>query len=121
MSTSICANRVRKSYLINDLHANQQQRTAEAAKTARAGGDLPLQARIVSNAREVGDHVLHVELLNPAGRAQEYYTRNMLAPDGRLELSIALALNEQPGAWVVRVRDVLTGQTAERTVVIAPR
>jgi hypothetical protein len=37
----------------------------------------------------------------------------VLAPAGKLGLTIPLALNEQPGQWSVRVRDVLTGATAE--------
>ena len=68
-----------------------------------------------------GDHVFHVEMVSPQGQPAWHYTYNVLAPAGKLGLTIPLALNEQPGQWSVRVRDVLTGAAAEAKFTVQER
>jgi len=47
--------------------------------------------------------------VNPQGAAVWPYTSNVLAKGGRAAIRIPLALNDPPGTWQVRVRDVLSG------------
>jgi len=56
-------------------------------------------------------HVFHVDVLDPAGKVAEYYSGNVLAPRGRADRILPLALNDRTGTWSIRVRDLLTGQT----------
>jgi len=81
--------------------------------TVEAGQRLELRAEVRAEGAEPGDHVFHLELVNPAGEAVWHYARNLLAPGGRLRMGLPLAINEQPGHWRARVRDVLTGETGE--------
>lgn len=89
--------------------------TLEAAVPAQATGGSDLSVRLVvhGDGAALGDHVVHVELVAPDGQPVWHYARNVLARAGRIELSIPLAVNESPGRWTVRARDVLTGTAAE--------
>ena len=79
----------------------------------KPGDALSLQAEVHADGGQPGDHVFHVEMVSPQGQPAWHYIHNALAPAGRLSLTIPLALNEEPGQWSVRVRDVLTGATTE--------
>jgi len=62
------------------------------------------------------DHVLHLELTAPGQQVPVFaYTRNVVAPNGRLTTAVPLALNDPPGAWRVTVRDVASGAKATGT------
>ena len=63
-------------------------------------------------------HVFRVELVDPRGRPADHYASNLNAPDGRAQSSLNFALNEQPGAWTLTVRDVATGVTAQTSFVV---
>jgi hypothetical protein len=56
-------------------------------------------------------HVFHIDVLDPAGKVAGYYSGNVLAPRGRADRILPLALNDRTGTWSIRVRDLLTGQT----------
>ena len=68
----------------------------------KAGSELQLAVTVFRDAPTLGDHVLHVELHDPAGQAIDCYTRNVLAPAGRCQIRIPLALNDRPGQWQAR-------------------
>ncbi len=66
--------------------------------------------------------MLHVELLGPDARPIPHYARNVLALGGRIELSVPLARNDPPGPWTVKIRDVLSGVSSQKTFQVrAPR
>jgi hypothetical protein len=94
--------------------------TVKSAAQVHAGQQLPLSVAVKASGT-LGDHVFHAELVAPDGRTPWQYRYNRLAPAGKLNLSLPLALNDQPGRWTVKVRDVLTGTTGMATVrVLAP-
>jgi hypothetical protein len=64
-----------------------------------------------------GTHIVHVDVVDPAGRAVSYYGGNVQAPAGRAEKLLPLAASDAAGQWQIKVRDVLTGQSA--TVALA--
>ena len=82
----------------------------------KAGSELQLAVTVFGDAPTLGDHVLHVELHDPAGQAIDCYTRNVLAPAGCCQIRIPLAINDRPGQWQARICDVLTGVSAERRI-----
>jgi len=61
-------------------------------------------------------HVFHVDLVDPAGNVAPHYSGNVLAPNGRVDRLLPLALNDQAGNWNIRVQDMLTGQTQSKSV-----
>lgn len=79
--------------------------------TAARGKAVALAAEVTS-APPVGPHELHVEL-GPVGRpAPHCYRWNVVAENGRWRANVPLALNDPPGDWELRVRDVTGGLTA---------
>jgi len=90
----------------------------ECPETVATGGWLAVRGRVEVAGRAAGDHVLHVELADPAGEVIRPYRRNVPAEGGVGEVEFALGLNAMEGEWTVTVRDVVSGMTAERTVAV---
>ncbi|MCC7490748.1 MAG: beta-galactosidase [Fimbriimonadaceae bacterium] len=80
----------------------------------RAGEDLRVTAQVQASAAPA-THFLRIELRGPDGVLRPAYTRQVQAPQGRWSGSLPLALNDPPGTWEVRVRDVLGCRSASRT------
>lgn len=79
------------------------------------GAGRDLRATVLAEG-EVGPHVLHVSVTDPAGNPAPAYARNVSAPDGVADLHVPLAANDPVGTWTVSVRDALSGATAQATV-----
>jgi hypothetical protein len=60
--------------------------------------------------------VVRVEIFDPAGKLVRHYTGNRTIRDGTARFEIPFAMNDAPGTWQVRARDVISGLTAERTL-----
>lgn len=60
-------------------------------------------------------HVVHIDILDPAGHVVDYYSGNLLAAAGRGSELVPLAINDAAGQWKVRVHDLLSGQRLEAT------
>jgi Beta-galactosidase len=60
--------------------------------------------------------VFHVEVTDPSGNAAAHYSGNFFGAEGRGGIQIPFAVNDAPGKWELRVRDILTGKTARNTV-----
>ena len=95
--------------------------SVRAPRTAKPGEELNIEAQLDGGDESLGDHVLHVDLIGPAGKPAWHYARNELAPSGKLSLAVPLAANEKAGTWTVRAHDVLTGMAGEaKVLVVAP-
>jgi hypothetical protein len=57
-----------------------------------------------------------MDVVDPAGKVIPHYSGNVLAPGGRADKLLPLALNDQPGNWTIRVKDQLTGQTQTKSI-----
>ena len=89
-----------------------------APATVARGTDLmaELAVRTATAVREIPAYVLHVEVVPPSGKARFHFRRNLLTQGGTARLAFALALDDEPGTWKVRVTEPLTGATAEKAV-----
>ena len=79
------------------------------------GGLIRFQARVDAGASQPDEHILHVEVIGPDGKARRHYARNLVAARGVAEREITFALNDPAGAWKLAVRDVVSGCTGELT------
>jgi hypothetical protein len=66
-------------------------------------------------------HVLRLEVIDPAGKVIPHYSGNVLFGGKAVSRALPLALNDSPGAWRIRVTDVLGGGTAEAALTVSPR
>ena len=60
--------------------------------------------------------ILHVDVMDPAGRTFSAYSGNVRAPHGRAVWSIPVAYNDAAGIWHVQVKDLLSGITRTAAV-----
>ena len=90
--------------------------TLVCAEAARPGDVVPYRVSVHAAGEAVGDHVLRVEVTDPEGHAAEPLSRNVTAVNGQYPGALPFAFNAPRGAWTLRVRDVISGKTAARTV-----
>ena len=93
-----------------DLSAPAQVRPGQAwvgRTTVRTAG----KARL-------GRHVFSVAAFGPDGRERRHYRRDVVAPSGTADCRVPFCLNEAPGRWTVRVRDVATGLARSMAVTV---
>ena len=95
--------------------------TVEAPKRVFAGDVFQATCRVQVDAGKCGDHVVHVELADPSGKVIKPYARNVLTRAGEGHTDFSLPLSAAPGEWTVRVRDVISGLTAEAKVMCGGR
>jgi hypothetical protein len=57
--------------------------------------------------------IFHIDVLEPSGKAVEYYSGNIKAPLGAAARDLPMACNGAAGQWTIRVRDLISGQRAE--------
>jgi hypothetical protein len=60
--------------------------------------------------------VLHVEVTDPSGQVASQYGANVVLSGGSGEHGVPFAVNDTPGRWTVRVRDMLSGQQQEAAI-----
>jgi hypothetical protein len=66
-------------------------------------------------------HVFHLDVVDPSGTIVSQYSGNIRAPKGRATVRVPFALNDPPGTWEIRVKDLLSGQRQVSTVRVAAR
>jgi len=80
---------------------------AATASSARRGELVSLSANIKASGK-LGRHIFHIEVTDPKGNLVRYYTRNVVAPNGRWEGTLPTALNAPTGTWRVKIREVVS-------------
>ena len=90
--------------------AGVKVQTAPAAVVP--GQAVTLSAEVLCDGA-AGDHVLRMEVYDPAGRLSRAYTDHVLAVGGRFEAQWRTGLNEPPGRWRVVVVDAISGRQGE--------
>ena len=104
---------------IAKLFALLPHRVEKVAVAAPAGveqgGELRYEVALTANAKP-GRHVLRLSVIDPAGAELAHYGRNLDCEAGRAAGAIRLALDERPGRYLLRVRDVATGEAGQATV-----
>ncbi len=86
-------------------------------KSAMLGGIADVSFAVYSPA---STSVFHVDVTDPAGTIASHYSGNVFGVEGRGGIRIPFALNDSPGKWEVRVRDLLTGNTARSVIEVRP-
>ena len=90
---------------------------AAVPDTAQAGQAIPVAVTVQIAQGEPGRHVVRLDVYPPGAQtSHRQYSQNIECPAGRGAADIPLALDDEPGAWRVVLRDVATGAQVERTV-----
>lgn len=84
-----------------------------SAQDTSPGDQAKLSVTITVSEGVARDHVLRLQVADPAGRVRQEYAQTIVDREGRYEAVIPIALNDPEGTWEVAVRDVMTGVTGE--------
>jgi hypothetical protein len=77
----------------------------------RQGETIAYEIKISGDKTDLaGNHILNLTVQDSEGKLLRHYSRNLRAEKGRKEGSISLSLNENPGPWKIKVRDVISGK-----------
>ncbi len=95
----------RLDYQVSDL-------TVTAADAAR-GRALPVTVKLsFKGTNQPGRHVVRLAVVAPDGKESVLYSQNVNTRNGTWRGRIHTALNDQPGTWTVKAREILSGATA---------
>lgn len=86
-------------------------------KQCQSGEKLDYDIQIKTSRAYPGDHVVRIEVYDPQGRLAEHYSSNRLTKAGALTISLPLALNDSIGQWRLKVTEVASGISSEKTFV----
>lgn len=89
-----------------------------SASKVKAGKDLTAKIAIKPSNGKAGDHVFHIEVLDPAGKGRFHMKRNVSAPNGKYDFTFRMAHNDQKGKWTLKVTDAMTGMSKAKTFVL---
>ena len=87
-----------------------------------APGDLQtvtVDLQVRSSDGQPGRHVLRIDVSDPKRRPRPEYSANLEAPRGAAHYTLPICLNDPPGTWQMRVRDVASGVTTYAEVPVA--
>lgn len=91
--------------------------TLEAPVALRAGENGRLHLALAGPS-PAGPHVLHIEVSDPSGQVVRTYSGNTVLRGQSLDWPLAIALNDVPGNWTIRARDVLSGRMVQAIISI---
>jgi len=92
-----------------------QGMTLRVSGGKRAGGAVQYEAKVNTGTARPVRHVLKTEVFGPDGKKHALYSCNLDAASGRAQGGFQLALNDSKGTWRLRVTDVFSGESAEKT------
>ena len=92
--------------------------SVEVSGRIQSGKELEYRVKLTVEGGAVGRHVVRRVLIAPDGKEASWYSENMTVENGALTGRLTLALNEQPGTWKIRFKDVASGVETERIFVV---
>lgn len=84
--------------------------------TATRGAMLAIG--VASERTPAATHVVHIDVMGPEGKLLPHYSGNVLGISGYASKSIPLAVNDPAGKWTIQIRDLLSGHTETRQVMV---
>ena len=65
-------------------------------------------------------NMVHVDTIDPEGKTVAHYSGNLLVNAGKATKLVPFALNDQPGLWMIRVNDLLSGKAMMAELRVEP-
>ena len=64
--------------------------------------------------------VVHIDTIDPEGETIAHYSENLLVTGGAASKVVPFALNDQPGLWMIRASDLLSGKAVTVGLEVEP-
>ena len=88
-------------------------------ETACAGTPTKVEMALkISKGEGPSRHCFRIAVTSPDGKNLPYYAQNVVAENGSAQAEIPWALNEKLGRYIVRVRDVASGVSVEKSTTL---
>ena len=94
--------------------------TIDAPDSVSAGKRLRLRVSLRCTDKLPGRHLVQITFGPHLGESLSHYDRTVDCPGGSGTTYIPLALNERPGIYDIRARDVLTGVSESLSIRVNP-
>ena len=88
------------------------------AGEAAVGKPLTVTLEVATSGPEPAEHILHVNIEDASGKLRPEYRQNVVASEGKGEMTVPLALNDPVGEWMVTAKDAATGVVGECRFVV---
>jgi hypothetical protein len=87
---------------------------------ARRGGQIRYNVSMqVVAAQPLVPHVIRLDVFDPSGNPVDCYSKNILVQKGAADGVIHLALNDEPGQWLLKAREIVSGKDATLRVIVS--
>lgn len=86
-------------------------RLSLSKQVVRGGEEIELRTSFGGPVPEVS--VVRVQAFSRTGKEGKWWRRNVVVDGGRAVVTLRIAYDEEPGRWIFKARDLLTGQTAD--------
>ncbi|MGH9327591.1 MAG: beta-galactosidase [Terriglobia bacterium] len=83
-------------------------------ETAKRGSEVRIAVHASHSPADVS--VFHVDVRDPQGNRNVFYSGDIIARNGGGDRLIPLAVNDATGTWTITIRDILNGQTVTRAL-----
>jgi hypothetical protein len=87
-----------------------------ALKATRTGSDVTYEVKVKAGAKQLGKHVVKVEVFGPDGKKRDLYSGTVEAKNGAAAGAFRLALNDAPGEWRIVATECCSGLEAEQKI-----
>ncbi|MBN1294784.1 MAG: beta-galactosidase trimerization domain-containing protein [Candidatus Latescibacteria bacterium] len=101
-------------YRVKGMELNVKSPVVQVGGTLEYNVVILLQKNDTKPAR----HVCYIELVGPDGKIQPCFSGNYETNGGTLDSTLKFSPDDPPGRWVLKVKDVISGKTAERAFMI---
>jgi len=93
---------------------------SSGSSVVKAGGVIDYSLRVSADKINVPveRHIVRVEVFGPGGEDMSFLGGVYEAPQGVFNGHIRTAINDAPGRWKIVATDIISGKTAERTVMV---
>ena len=92
-----------------------------ASPTVNAGRRVAVKLTVRTDGPAPGRRLLAVEMAPEGGPAPPWTKRRVICENGAGETYFPVALNDTPGKWRVRAKDLLTGEEGHAMVLVLPQ
>jgi hypothetical protein len=91
--------------------------SVSAPRGARRGANAEIS---VSSSSAAALNVIHLDVIDPEDKTVAHYSGNLMIAGGENTRLLPFAVNDKPGVWTIRARDLLGGATATTELVVEP-
>ena len=93
----------------------------KVAGSYHCGKTAEIPVMVKASVKDVGNHVLRIEVIGPDKQARECYAQNLRVMQGAGVIRVPFALNDPSGQWEISATDVVSGVSGKARLTLERR